>query len=172
MEPALLPLVLDPGNNAVGLAGAGEGLARRAAMLAEAGVEPVPIAPQACRAELQSLAILFVAGLSPARSAALAARARSAGVLVNVEDQPSLCDFHVPAAIRRGDLLVTVSTSGKAPGLAKLLRQWIERRLGLEWTEHVNEVASARVGWRRSGTTPPEVSRRTAALVEQRGWLA
>jgi precorrin-2 dehydrogenase/sirohydrochlorin ferrochelatase len=116
--------------------------------------------------------MLFVAGLSRARFEGLAARARSAGVLVNVEDQPALCDFHVPAAIRRGDLLVTVSTSGKAPGLAKLLRQWIERRLGLEWDEHIAEVASARAGWRQSGVTPPEVSRRTAALVEQRGWLA
>jgi precorrin-2 dehydrogenase/sirohydrochlorin ferrochelatase len=168
----VLPLVLDPGNNAVGLAGAGEGLARRAAMLAEAGVQPVAIAPQAGRAELQHLAILFVAGLSPARSERLAAEARTAGVLVNVEDHPTLCDFHVPAAIRRGDLLVTVSTSGKAPGLAKLLRQWIERRLGLEWDEHIAEVASARAGWRRSGVAAPEVSRRTAALVEQRGWLA
>jgi precorrin-2 dehydrogenase/sirohydrochlorin ferrochelatase len=168
----VLPLVLNPGKNAIGLAGAGEGLARRAAMLAEAGVEPVHIAPQAGKAELQGLAILFVAGLSPARSGTLAARARAAGVLVNVEDQPALCDFHVPAAIRRGDLLVTVSTGGKAPGLAKLLRQWIERRLGLEWDEHLAEVASARVGWRQSGVTPPEVSRRTAALVEQRGWLA
>lgn len=168
----MLPLVLDPGKNAVGLAGAGEGLARRAAMLAEAGVEPVQIAPQAGKADLQGLAVLFVAGLSRARSEGLAARARSAGVLVNVEDQPSLCDFHVPAVVRRGDLLVSVSTGGRAPGLAKLLRQWIERRLGLEWDEHLAEVASARVGWRQSGVTPPEVSRRTAALVDQRGWLA
>lgn len=168
----MLPLVLDPGKNAVGLVGAGEGLARRAAMLAEADVEAVHIAPRAGKAELQGLSILFVVGLSRPRSARLAARARSARVLVNVEDQPSLCDFHVPAAIRRGDLLVTVSTAGKAPGLAKLVRQWIARRLGLEWDEHIAEVATARVGWRQSGVTPPEVSRRTAALVEQRGWFA
>lgn len=168
----MLPLMLDPGKNAVGLAGAGEGLARRAAMLAEAGAEPVQITPQAGKVEFQGLAILFVAGLSRALSERLAARARLAGVLVNVEDQPSLCDFHVPAVVRRGDLLVTVSTGGKAPGLAKLLRQWIERRLGLEWNEHIAEVASARASWRQSGVTPPEVSRRTAALVEQRGWLA
>jgi precorrin-2 dehydrogenase/sirohydrochlorin ferrochelatase len=167
----VLPVILDPGKNAVGLAGAGEGLARRAAMLAAAGVEPVQIAAQAGKTELQGLSILFVAGLSRPRSARLAARARSARVLVNVEDEPSLCDFHVPAAIRRGDLLVTVSTAGKAPGLAKLVRQWIERRLGFEWAERTAALASARASWRRSGVTPAGVSQRTASLVEQRGWL-
>ncbi len=59
-------------------------------------------------------------------SARLAQLARDAGVLVNVEDVPDLCDFHVPAAVRRGDLLLTVSTGGRAPGLSRILREWLE----------------------------------------------
>jgi precorrin-2 dehydrogenase/sirohydrochlorin ferrochelatase len=167
----LLPLVLNPQTVTVGLAGAGEGLARRSALLTEAGVAAVAVSAEAGEGELEGLAILFVAGLSLAQSARLAAIGRSAGILVNVEDQPSLCDFHVPAIIRRGDLLVTVSTAGKAPGLAKLVRQWIERRLGPEWTERTEELALARTGWRRSGVAPAEVSQRTASFVEQREWL-
>lgn len=167
----MLPLILNPQTVAVGLAGAGEGLVRRSALLAEAQVKPVAVSPEAGEGELEGLAILFVAGLSQAESARLAASARAAGVLVNVEDRPELCDFHVPAVIRRGDLLITVSTAGKAPGLAKLVREWIERRLGLEWAKRTAELASARTGWRRSGLSPAEVSQRTASLVEQRGWL-
>ena len=167
----MLPLILNPQTVTVGLAGAGEGLVRRSALLAEARVMPVAVSPEVGEGELEGLAILFVAGLSPAQSARLAATARSAGVLVNVEDRPELCDFHVPAVIRRGDLLVTVSTAGKAPGLAKLVRQWIERRLGLEWAERAAELASARAGWRRSGLAPAEVAQRTASLVDERGWL-
>ncbi len=43
----MLPIVFDPATIAVGLAGAGEGWARRKAMLAEAGVSSLTIAPDA-----------------------------------------------------------------------------------------------------------------------------
>ena len=167
----MLPLVFNPQTVTVGLAGAGEGLARRSALLAEAGIVPVAVSAETGEVELEGLSILFVAGLSPAQSARLAANASAAGVVVNVEDQPSLCDFHVPAVVRRGDLLITVSTAGKAPGLAKLVRQWIEHRLGLEWSERTAELAASRASWRQAGATPADVSQRTASFVEHRGWL-
>ncbi len=167
----MLTLILNPQTVAVGLAGAGEGLARRLTLLTEAGVAPVAVSPEAGEDDLEDLSILLIAGLAQAQSARLAATARSAGVLVNVEDQPSLCDFHVPAVVRRGDLLITVSTAGKAPGLAKLVRQWIERRLGLEWSERTAELAASRASWRQAGAPLADVSKRTAAFVEQQGWL-
>ena len=157
----MLPIAIDPQTVRVGLAGAGEGLARRRALLAEAGVEPVE----------SPYAVLFIAGLGGAASQALAAEARAKGVLVNVEDVPELCDFHVPAILRRGDLAFTVSTSGKAPGLSRLLREWLERAFGLEWTGRMNAVAAAREGWRAGGLAPDQVSRRTRDLVSREGWL-
>jgi len=45
---------------------------------------------------------------------------------VNVVDVPDLCSFIVPAVIKRGDLLVSVSTSGKIPALAKKLKRDLE----------------------------------------------
>ena len=167
----MLPIVLDPNAVAIGLAGAGDGLARRQAMLAGAGVHPVRLAPDAPDEALRGLTALFVAGLPHHLSQPLAARARLHGVLVNVEDVPALCDFHVPAAVRRGDLLLTVSTGGKAPGLAKLLRQWLDRRLDREWDTHLTEVEDARQSWRAAGHSLAEVSRRTRALVAEKGWL-
>jgi precorrin-2 dehydrogenase/sirohydrochlorin ferrochelatase len=164
----LLPIVLNEVAVSVGLAGSGEVLARRAAVLAEAGVTPVPVAVDS---DLQGLSVLFVAGLERQDGEKLAARARAQGILVNVEDEPDLCDFHVPATIRRGDLLMTISTSGKAPGLARLLREWLEQKLGLEWNGRLREVAQTRADWRAAGQAPAEVSQRTRELVTARGWL-
>jgi precorrin-2 dehydrogenase/sirohydrochlorin ferrochelatase len=164
----LLPIVLSDEFTAVGLAGSGEGRARRAVLLGEAGMRPVPVPADG---PLPKIGALFVAGLDQAASAALAAKARAAGVLVNVEDAPELCDFHVPAIVRRGDLVLTASTGGQAPGLARRLREWLEGRFGPEWKLHMEEVSAARAGWRAGGLPPDEVSRRTRALVSDKGWL-
>jgi precorrin-2 dehydrogenase/sirohydrochlorin ferrochelatase len=164
----VLPIALDPTVLRIGLAGAGEGLAKRRQTLAEGGVEPVVIDPNA---SLSGLHLLFVAGLERPVAAALATRARAQGVLVNVEDVPDLCDFHVPAIVRRGDLALTVSTSGKAPGLARLLREWLERAFGPEWDKRLDRLAEARTRWRSEGLAPCEVSTRTRDLVAREGWL-
>ena len=49
--------------------------------------------------------------------------AREKGILVNAVDQPEDCDFIVPSLIKRGDLSIALSTSGKSPALAKRLRK-------------------------------------------------
>ena len=166
----MLPLVFKS-ECRVGLIGAGESFARRLELLTDSGIEPVLLAPDAGPAHIVKLHMVFVAGLSAERSAELSAQARAAGVFVNVEDRPELCDFYVPAVVRRGDLLISVSTSGKSPGLAKLVRQWIERRLGSAWNQQVREAGARRLEWRRTGLSPAEVSDRTAALVSEREWL-
>ena len=167
----MLPIVLTENGHSVGLAGAGEAreCCRRA--LEAADFAPKPIPSLASPGDLKGLTALFIAGLPRQAATRLVRQAKAAGVLVNVEDEPGLCDFFMPAIIRRGDLLVSVSTSGRAPGLAKLVRQWIERRLGVEWAERLEEVDRRRLAWRRHGASPREVSSCTAKLVEERGWL-
>ncbi len=167
----MLPIVLKPGPAQVGLIGRGEALLRRQKLLAEAGFRPSLLRPDAKGPEFDGLTALFVAGYCEDISARLAAAARACGLLVNVEDRPELCDFHVPAVVRRGDLLISVSTSGKSPGLAKLVRHWLERRLGPEWSDQLREASTLRAQWRRSGLSPSEVSQKTAALAAARGWL-
>jgi precorrin-2 dehydrogenase/sirohydrochlorin ferrochelatase len=158
-----------PDSAKIGLTGDGEALERRRALLAGAGATPVVLRPDA---DLSGLTILFIAGLSPERSVALAARARRAGILVNVEDIPSQCDFHVPAILRRGDLLFSVSTRGRAPGLARRVREWLEQHFGPEWDARSVELGNARERWRGEGVPADEISGRTRKIIEEKGWLS
>ena len=44
-------------------------------------------------------------------------------ILCNVVDVPHLCNFYVPAVIKRGDLHLAISTNGKCPAYAGHLRR-------------------------------------------------
>jgi len=170
----MLPIMLDPRSLRVGVAGSGKGLAKRLELLAEGDVKPSAVfedfLPSA--ENFAALNLLFVAGLDESASRGLAQAARRAGVLVNVEDQPALCDFHVPAQVRRGDLLFTVSTGGRSPGLARALREDIERRFGPEWDEKLDEIAQLRARWRSQGASSDEIADRTRNFLGAKEWLA
>ncbi len=53
--------------------------------------------------------------------------------LCNIADKPDLCNFILPAIIRQGDLMITISTGGKSPAFAKHLRQQLEKHYGPEY---------------------------------------
>lgn len=55
--------------------------------------------------------------------------AKSLGIAINVVDCPSLCDFIFPAIVDRSPIVVGVSSNGKAPVLARLIRAKIESQL-------------------------------------------
>ena len=102
----------------------------------------------------------------PARSRRrpqLAALARSERVLVNVEDRPALCDFHSVAEVRRGDLLLTVSTGGASPGLAARIRARLAAEFGPEWAERVALLRGHRAAWRQRRPRRGGAHRRAAA---------
>ena len=97
-----------------------------------------------------------------AEAARIAAVAKSAGALVNVVDQPALCEFTVPSIIDRGDVTIAISTTGAAPVLGQKLRAQIEallpQRLGAlarfarEYRPSVKaniEPSARRAFWRR-----------------------
>ena len=167
----MLPLVLNPVNIKVGLAGRGPERDRRAALLAESGVEARLLPENASDAVLGGLQLLFVAGLPEGEARDLAVRARALGVLVNVEDVLPLCDFHVPAIVRRGDLLLTASTGGQVPGLARALRESLAGQFGPEWTVRLKELGLARARWRAQGLSPSEVSHKVREMISQMEWL-
>ena len=167
MEASLFPVMIVGSRVRVAVIGRGDGLNRRLDLLAKAGIEPQTLTADT-RDQFSGLALLFVAGLEEEESAILAQAARAAGVLVNVEDRPDLCDFYVPSQVRRGDLLLAISTSGRSPGLARILREHLETVFGPEWDGILENVASARQQWRVEGLAADEVSRRTRAMLH---WL-
>ena len=52
---------------------------------------------------------------------------RSTRILVNSVDDTAYCDFIFPSYIKKGDLTISVSTSGASPAMAKRLRTYIEK---------------------------------------------
>lgn len=163
----MLPITLNPARVKVGLTGSGEALARRRSHLAEAGITPVNLLPGD---SFEGLDLLYVAGLDLPSSAALATSAKALGILVNVEDEPSLCDFHAPSTVRRGDLLLTVSSSGRSPGLVRLIREWLSGQFGAEWSDRVQEAGVKRTKWRAVGMPAAKVAQETRALAAE--WLS
>ena len=59
-------------------------------------------------------------------NAAVAAEAKRRGIPVNVIDDPAASTFQVPASIRRGELILSVSTAGGSPALSRAIRMELE----------------------------------------------
>jgi precorrin-2 dehydrogenase/sirohydrochlorin ferrochelatase len=53
--------------------------------------------------------------------------------LCNIADRPEVCNFILPSIVHRDDLVITISTSGKSPALAKKLRKSLENQFGEEY---------------------------------------
>jgi precorrin-2 dehydrogenase / sirohydrochlorin ferrochelatase len=185
----MIPVLVDPKRAAIALVGRGGAAERRLDVLHEGGAErlrvfsdrPSPgLAARAGarlqrrlpdRADLTAVALLWIVDLPLAEAAPLARTARAAGCLVNVEDVIALCDFHNPAQVRRGDLLLTVSTGGRSPGLAARIRGELAWAFGPEWAERLDAIALRRAGWRRRGRPLGELARLTNAAIDSAGWL-
>jgi len=116
--------------------------------------------------------LVFVTDTDDALAASFHAFGRAAGALVHVQDRIPLCDFHLPAIVRRGHLQVTVSTDGTAAGLARHIREYLEAHIfGPEWADRVDEVAAARRAWKQEGLSFGALGKAIADLVTARGWL-
>lgn len=74
------------------------------------------------------------------------------GIPVNVVDDPPRCTFIAPSIVRRGDLVVAISTGGAAPALAVRLRERIERELGPEYEAFLEVCAELRASARLPAT--------------------
>lgn len=75
---------------------------------------------------------------------AVADEAERRGVLLNVVDIPALCEFISPSVVRRGDLVIAVSTSGRAPGVAAALRRRLDLQFGPEYEAWMELLAQTR----------------------------
>jgi precorrin-2 dehydrogenase/sirohydrochlorin ferrochelatase len=185
----MIPIVVDPQQSALALIGRGHAAERRLELLLAGGAEQIAVfsdAPSARLAELAAhrlrrrlpgaaelarFALLWIADLPIAEAAPLARAARAGGCLVNVEDVVAFCDFHNPSQVRRGDLLLTVSTAGKSPGLAARIRAQLAEAFGPEWAERLERIGHKRRAWRREARSLEDLARLTNATIDANGWL-
>ena len=148
------PVNLDIHGSRVVVVGGGPVAARKCAALLGAGAAITVIAPKLdadldrlseaeaikvvmrkyVTGDLLGAVLVFAATDDPEVNRTIAADAKKSGIAVSVADDPAAGTFTLPAAIARGDLLITVSTGGRCPALAAGIRRDLEKRFGSEYT--------------------------------------
>ncbi|MDC3401821.1 siroheme synthase [Alphaproteobacteria bacterium] len=186
----MLPVVLDVSVLKLCVVGSGPQAQRRLQMLDEARAQFVRVYCNEAVAEMDDIAgdrivhrlptreeiadchVMYVANLSDMDGERLTAEGREVKTLVNVEDVRPLCDFHVPAMVRRGDLLLGVSTGGKSPGLARKLKEELEKAFPEEWAGRLQKLSDQRDQWKSQGLGFSELIERTKVFIEKERWFS
>lgn len=76
--------------------------------------------------DLEGVDFVITATGNREQDEAVVASCKAKGIPVNAADDREECDFFLPGIIKRGDLVVSVSTSGKSPAYSRYLREQIE----------------------------------------------
>jgi len=142
--------------------GGGRVAARKAAALIECGVRLKVVAPDLAPGfkelgagvehiarsyadgDLEGAFLVIAATDNEAVNRAVEQEAREKGLFLNVVDRPELCNFYVPSSVRRGSLLLSVSTGGLLPALSKRLRLQLEDEFPAEWEPVLELLGEAR----------------------------
>ena len=95
-------------------------------------------------ADLEGAFLVVASSDDPAERDAIARASRTGGALVNVMDDVPNCDWAAPAIVRRGDLVLAISTGGASPALARRLREELSERYGAHWAELVDVLREVR----------------------------
>jgi precorrin-2 dehydrogenase / sirohydrochlorin ferrochelatase len=76
--------------------------------------------------DLRGFELAFAATDDGEVNPAVAREGRERGIWVNSADDPEHCDFILPSVLRRGELVVAVSSGGASPALARAVREELE----------------------------------------------
>ena len=175
----LLPVFLDLTGRDVLVVGGGLVAASKLEALERAQARITVVAPAIHPAILETTATIVnrafeardVAGKAMVVAAAPAAvnadvkRAADAqGVFVNAVDDPAHGNVFLGGVVRRGGVTVAISTGGRAPALARLLREALDRLLPHDLPGWLARAEGLRPQWRREGV--PMETRRGLLLDE------
>jgi len=175
----LLPLFVKLAGREVVVVGGGAMAALRVRQLGEVGARVTVVAPQVLEevaagaaavvrrafrpADLDG-AWLAVAAATPEVNRTVAAAAEERRLLVNAVDDPEHASAYSAGVIRRGEATVAISTGGRAPALAGLLREAIDAVLPRELGRWVELGEAERGAWKRQQV--PLATRRPMLLRE------
>jgi siroheme synthase-like protein len=177
----LFPLFLKLAGRKVLVVGGGPVAAGKVAALREADAEIVVVAPEVVPA-IGDLATagkialarrsfsaadlggvwLVVAAATPEVNRIVAAAAESQRLFVLAVDDPTAASAYGAGALRRGGVTVAVSTDGRAPALAGLLREGLDAVLPDDLDAWTAEAERQRARWRADGV--PMAERRPLLL--------
>ena len=92
--------------------------------------------------------------------------ARHRGILCNIADQPDRGQFVLPSVVDRGDLLISISTSGKSPALARRIRRRLENDYGDEYALMIKLLGDLRRRLLAAGHDPRGHKQKFEALLD------
>src|SRR3954453_4897152 len=107
--------------------------------------------------EVAGYRLVVAATDSPGTNGAVFADGEAAGVWVNSADDPANCSFTLPAVVRRGSLMVTVSTGGRSPAMAAWLKERLSAELGPEYEALLQLLADEREAAHAAGRSTEEL---------------
>jgi len=103
--------------------------------------------------DLKGFDIVVAATDDKATNARVDTDARANRVLVNAVDDPDSCDFILPSVVRRGEVVLAISTGGLSPALARRLREELEAYLSEDFAPLVELLAEVRGDLRTRGVS-------------------
>jgi len=157
-----LPLFVDLNRKRILLIGGGNVAASKLPTLLATGALVTLVAPQICPAAiLEGVSIrrrpfrpsdlkgvwFVVAAATHAVNAQVARAAERRRIFVNAVDDPKNGTANFAATIRRGDLLLAISTGGTVPAMARLLREALEFLLPTDIEQWMSLGQSERERW-------------------------
>lgn len=83
--------------------------------------------------DLKGMFLVFAATDNQKLNERIALLARGKKILINLIDNSQLSDFTVPAAVNKGELLLTASTGSNLPALSKNIKEKLGRNFGVEY---------------------------------------
>jgi len=98
----------------------------------------------------------------------ISTEARKNNVWCNVVDQPKDCTFILPALVTEGDLTVAISTSGKSPALAKMIRQELKKTVGPEYAQMLTILGLIRKKLLKESTDQEENQKIFSSIVHSK----
>ena len=170
--PFRYPVALELSGRRCVVTGGGREAEGKARALLEADADVVVIAPRVTdglsdlvrRGEITRIArhyrpgdlagafLVIVADAGRAVRADVFAEAEAERVLCNAVDDVEHCHFAVPSIVRRGELLLAISTGGRAPALAKRLRRRLTEQFGWQWEALIDVLGDVRAQALRTRT--------------------
>ena len=101
--------------------------------------------------DLKGQQIVFVTTNNPLINKKIAKLCQDKGIWVNVADSPEDSTFFVPAVWRRGGWEIAISTEGRSPLAARLLKEELSSLIVPTWDEYLNFLEKLRRALKEKG---------------------